>query len=447
MIKKIRDEHQHEYELAEKLGEGGQGQVFRVHNSPLAVKILNKTSERKRDALRNKLTAVKQMPLQDMHIACPIAMLAQPHTGYVMELLTGMVPIKTLMEPPKEGSVTKWYIQTGGLRRRLRLLAKAASLLAQIHGKGLVYGDPSPGNIFVSEDVDSHEVWLLDADNLRYQSAPSDDPIYTPEYGAPELVQGRSGVNTLTDAYAFAVIAFKTLSLVHPLLGDYVNDGEPELEEQALRGELPWIDHTEDDLNQASNGIPREIVLSPRLLDLAQRTFHSGLNDPKQRPGLMEWVEKLTAAAETTLPCPDCGGSFYFKESLCSWCDHPRSNFAILRIVLWDAEKNKIIKRDGREQIITAIMLGEGDRQELTDRHLFGKDSDIPRIHIELDNKLLTLNSLDAQEYRLFASRGEELLGTQSRTLNLIPNNPYRLHLGAADTPHRVIFFQYQGGE
>jgi DNA-binding helix-hairpin-helix protein with protein kinase domain len=370
-------------------------------------------------------------------------MLAEPHLGYVMELLTGMVPIKTLMEPPKQGSVAEWYIQTGGLRRRLRLLAKAASLLAQIHGKGLAYGDPSPDNIFISEDTDAHEVWLIDADNLRYQSAPSDDPMYTPGYGAPELVQGRSGVNTLTDAHAFAVIAFKTLSLAHPLLGDYVNDGEPELEEQALRGKLPWIDHAQEDLNRASNGIPRKIILSRRLQELAQQTFENGLNDPKQRPGLAEWAEKLAVAADSTLRCPECGGSYYFGETTCPWCEHPRPGFAMLRILLSD--EDKIIQRDKRERIIAAIAIGEGESLELTSRQLFGADNDIPRIRIELKQRLLTLQSLDKEEYRLFGSGGEETLGAKARALNLVANNSYRLHLGEGQS-HRVIKFQYQEG-
>ena len=440
----VRDEHQREYELGKLLGKGGQGWVFRVRNSALAVKLLNQTSARKREALRNQLTAVKRMPLQDMHVARPVAMLAEPHLGYVMELLTGMVPIKTLMEPPKEGGIAEWYLQTGGLRRRLRLLAKAASLLAQIHGKGLVYGDPSLGNIFISEEVNSHEVWLLDADNLRYQSAPSDDPIYTPEYGAPELVQGRSGVNTLTDAHAFAVIAFKTLALAHPLLGDYVNDGEPELEEQALCGKLPWIDHAQEDLNRSSRGIPREMVLSRRLVELAQKAFENGLNDPQQRPGMAEWAEKLTIAADSVLRCPECGGTYYFQETVCPWCDHPRSGFAMLRILLSDADK--IIQRGERERIIAAIAIGEGETQELTDQQLFGKDSDIPRIRIELKQRLLTVQSLDKEEYRLFGSGGEERLGVKARMLNLLPNNAYRLHLGPPDTLHRVIKFQYQEG-
>ena len=439
---RVRDELQREYEVGELLGRGGQGVVYRVRASRLVVKLLrDNNSPWRRNKLRNQLTAIKRMPLQDMHIARPVAMLAEPHLGYVMELLTGMVPLKTLMEAPKQG-IAEWYIQTGGLRRRLNLLAKAVNLLSRIHGKGLAYGDPSPGNIFISEDPAAHEVWLIDADNLRYQSSPADDPVYTLEYGAPELVQGHSGVNTLTDAYAFAVIAFRTLALVHPLLGDYVNDGEPELEEQALCGKLPWIDHAGEDLNRASNGIPREMVLSPRLFDLAQRTFEMGLNNPQQRPGLTEWVEKLTIATESTLSCQECGGSFYFKESVCPWCDHPRGGFAILRILLWDAEKASTVKRDNREQIIAAIVLGEGESQELTSRHLFGIDSETPRLRIELDKRLLTLQNLGKQEYRLFASCGEELLGALPRSLNLVADNQYRLHLENSGQ-HRVIKFDY----
>ncbi|MCP4696901.1 MAG: serine/threonine protein kinase [Gammaproteobacteria bacterium] len=439
----VRDEHQREYKLGQLLGRGGQGQVFRVRDDKrLAVKLLNdKNSPRRRDKLRNQLTSVKRMPLQDMHIARPAAMLAEPHLGYVMELLTGMTPIKTLMTPPQQKSIAEWYLQNGGLRRRLRLLAKAANLLAQIHGKGLVYGDPSPGNIFVSEDAAFREVWLIDPDNLRYQSSPSDEAVYTPEYGAPELVRGRSGVNTLSDAHAFAVIAFKTLALVHPLLGDYVNNGEPELEEQAFCGELPWVDHRENDLNRASVGIPREMALSPRLQDLARRTFEEGLNDPQKRPGLMEWTEKLAAAADMTLHCPDCGGAYYCKSLECTWCDHPRPGFAILRMLLQDKETQKIIQKNKREQIIASIMISEGESQILTDRFLHGKDSEAPRIHIELNKRLLTLQSMDDKQYRLLASSGEEMLGARPRTLHLLPGNRYQLHLGSSDQLHRLICF------
>lgn len=95
---------------------------------------------------------------------------------------------------------------------------------------------PFPRNTFVSE-------------NVRHTPA-----FYTPGYGASEFVCGHGAVNTLTDAHALAVLVFQTLSLVHPLLGDAVDEGEPELQKRALAGDeaFPWVDHPEDRCNPAS---------------------------------------------------------------------------------------------------------------------------------------------------------------------------------------------------
>lgn len=55
--------------------------------------------------------------------------------------------LKAMHEEGAEG-----FLRTGGLHRRLRLLAKLARTLAKLHGRGLAYGDLSPANIFVSKD-------------------------------------------------------------------------------------------------------------------------------------------------------------------------------------------------------------------------------------------------------------------------------------------------------
>ena len=41
--------------------------------------------------------------------------------------------------------------------------------------------------------------------------------LHTPGYGAPEVVRWESGVNSLTDAWSLAVIAFQLLTHRHPL--------------------------------------------------------------------------------------------------------------------------------------------------------------------------------------------------------------------------------------
>ena len=339
--KTVRDVNGGCYPLGRQLGRGGQGAVYACQSNPrVAVKISNLFGgHQQAESLRQQLAVVKRFDLTGLPIARPIAMLAKPHVGYVMELITGMDSIATLFRPPLSApSIRDWYVATGGLRRRLLVLQRLATILSQVHGKGLVYGDPSPGNVLVSQSNDGTAIFLIDSDNLRTSSRPDDAFLYTPGYGAPELIAQRSGINSLTDVHAFAVIAFQVLALCHPLIGDEVDDGDPSLEESALCGDLPWIDHPDSTQNRSSRGISRDLVLSPILSRLFERTFNEGLNDPTRRPGLVEWTDALMTAPAVTLTCSHCGWSYYYSLKRCPMCDTPRPRCLVARIGIWDPE-------------------------------------------------------------------------------------------------------------
>jgi len=218
--------------LAKKIGAGGQGEVWLAEGGRRIVKLLRPGADA--EVLRRQFAFVRRLDLGGLHVAKPIAVLKKPHVGYVAEFLGDMVSIKTLLEAPSKDLV-RWHIDTGSLRRRLRLLAHAGEALLGLHAKGVVYADVSHNNVFVSEPVGAVESWLIDLDNLSHESDPR-RAIYTPGYGAPEVVAGTSGCTSLSDAWAFAVLAWHTLTLHHPFIGDLVNDGEPELEDEALEG-------------------------------------------------------------------------------------------------------------------------------------------------------------------------------------------------------------------
>lgn len=464
MIPKARqvvDANGIKYALAKQLGRGGQGAVYEVSGGRLAVKLLFDASPTRREHLRNQLSSVRRLPLQGLDIASPLEMLRPPFLGYVMELLTGMEPIKQLaFVPQAEESPAKWYLGSGGLRRRLRLLAKAADVLSQLHGKGLVYSDPSPDNIFVSASVHAHQVRLIDADNLHYSSSPADRFVFTPGYGAPELISGRSGVNTLTDAHAFAVLTFHTLCLVHPLIGDAVEAGPPELEEEALSGRLPWIDAECDDANRTKAGIPRERVLSPRLKALFVRTFETGLIDPLARPGMAEWAERLAAAAELTIRCPDCDGTYYYTAPCCAWCDAKRPSFMTAEFNLWDpaiSEDGDLVRRpDGTERkivkvggatftpaeplLVTAAMAGVG-REASAGNAI---------CEVRLDGKNILIRALADWPLRLVSVDAKQERPV-SKTPTPVPlgkgRASWRLHLGPRESMHRALSFVHHGGQ
>lgn len=448
------------YALLRELGRGGQGAVYEVEGGRLAAKVAFDGSSARRERLRNQLTQVKRLPIADLEIARPLEMLREPVLGYVMELLTGMQPLKALAVVPKgTPSPAAWYLEGGGLRRRLQLLARSADVLGALHGKQLAYSDPSPHNIFVSESRDATEVRFIDADNIHYASIAGVPTVFTPGYGAPELVRCTGSVDSLTDAHAFSVLAFQTLSLAHPLIGDDVADGPPEREEAALDGRLPWIDHPTEETNRASYGIPRPWILSPLLAEIADRAFDVGLRDRKKRPGVAEWAERLHAAADATLLCPSCKGTFYFKASQCPWCDEPRPVFATAAFNLWDPTLGpgaELLRRpagDRRPAVVVSVLgLTDGETISVTQRLAQGRDGAAgvrPVLEMRLAGPRLALRSLDGGRYRLSSPTGGRSAEVTERVseIRLEPGAAsWRLHLGSPDSLHRVVSFELRQG-
>lgn len=333
----VADMNRHVYLLDRLLGEGGQGSVFSVKGAGLAVKLMPNANREIRERIRQNVARVRRLPLSDLHIARPVQMLSEPHAGYVMELMTGMRPISVITDVPRQFrmDLSSWYLSTGGLRRRLRVCAKLASLLSELHGRGCSYGDLSPSNVYISENPVDTEVWLIDCDNI-YQGV-NPRAVYTLGFAAPELLCTKHGADSLTDGWSLAVIIFQTLAATHPLRGDYVENGGPELEVRAHIGELPWIDHPTDESNRSSKGIPREMVMSTGLRELANRCFDLSARNRLMRPGASAWAEKLHEAANLTLLCPECSSTYFCNRKRCPWCDEPRPTFALANIYLRDS--------------------------------------------------------------------------------------------------------------
>ncbi|GAA1888903.1 protein kinase domain-containing protein [Actinomadura bangladeshensis] len=318
----LHDDRGEALELVEEIGGGGQGTVWSLTGGRAAVKIVKPGTGMAPDRLRGRLAAVRRYDLAGIPIARPLSLLTGDHVGYTMELLDAMTNLGSLAAP--EADVKDWFVRTGGLARRLRLLALAAEAFARLHARGLAYGDISPGNVLVSANSGHDQVWLIDPDNLSVESGGGEPVYFTRGYGAPEVVDDHAGQDSLTDVYSFAVLAFEILTLVHPFQGDAVYADPERLEEAAFAGRLPWIDHSSDDGNRSSLGLARPTVLTRGLQTLARRTFEDGLRRPARRPGMEEWHDKLHQAALLMVPCPDCASTYHGAEARCPWCGRER---------------------------------------------------------------------------------------------------------------------------
>jgi serine/threonine protein kinase len=365
--RKTADQYGNIFQLSEELARGGQGVVFRTTDADLAIKQpLGADGEPDRSGnLQDRFMNIRCLPIPEgIPISLPLSIL-RDEPGYVMKLLNGMKPFQSFYldgetkEKLENEAVPAWlseipdieaarllqhYAMTGSTRRRLFALYKCAAILARLHSDGLVYGDVSPNNAFIGED-ESHEVWLIDADNLRYELVKGGGSVYSPHYGAPEIVQGIDSTRPYSDCWAFSVMAFEMLALVHPFIGRKVldpdedeggwdaeppQDGAPEdIDEQAYAGYLPFVDDEDDDSNEAMSGLPRQLVVTARINQLFQETFGVGRAKPWRRPSLALWAHALAEAFDQSLVCPNCHMSYFHENETCPYCDTPRTKHAL----------------------------------------------------------------------------------------------------------------------
>jgi len=361
---KFIDEYFERHIITSKLGDGGQGVVYNTEDPDLVIKLVTDieknliTDETEIIKHQKKLKSLKILPLpQGIKIAKPIALL-KDNPGYVMQLVRGMIPFKHFwicknsLNEITEDKIPLWleksfkenpvfaqtlihYRNTGGLKRRLLSLTQCASTLVKIHSAGLVYGDISPDNVFISSDLNHNQVWLIDADNLRFEKNKNGGSAFTPSYGAPELMQNTGIGRPRSDCHAFAVMAFYMLSLVHPFLGEAteedddwasIDDGDLNNEDKAYQGILPFIDDPDDESNRCStNQLPRELILTNELKGLFEKNFCDGRLMSWRRPAIYHWPKALAKASDKVIECLNCGMGNYFYSDLskgnCEYCE------------------------------------------------------------------------------------------------------------------------------
>ena len=454
----VTDTNGARHKVGRLLGEGGQGAVYEIEGGRCAVKILSSRASSNTWSLSNQLHFLRQLSLDGIPIAKPIAVLKLPDVGYIMNLLSGMEPISELITPAKSCiSLRDWYLKTGGLKRRLRICAKAADAIASLNARGLCYGDVSAANIFLSKSLASEEVCLIDADNLRFESTATNQPIYTPGFGAPEIVTGQGVNTTLSDAHAIAVLAFKTLSIVHPLIGDSVENGDPEIEEKAFAGQLPWIDHPTDNSNRSSRGLSRETTLSPGLKKLAETTFNEGLQSVIQRPTSRQWADAIDLASRNCVLCSGCKNSFYVNLKNCPWCGIEVSKFIAVSFITWDPEMNQgrgdFLRNTNKKPSVTfKFYLSESEKFIITERMALGYPAEAGMgaiLTIEMKNgDLLFTRNQDACDIQVGSPKNWSMRNNLSFTMKIDDSlKEKQIRFGTDDKRvYRIMICQLEGG-
>jgi serine/threonine protein kinase len=162
----VTDEFGQDFELIKKLGQGGQGVVCSTQFDKVLVKMSTKEDPEKKKQWFKHIRWLMRQPLEQLSIAKPFSQIEDAdkgHFGYAMELMDGLVSLQSLMDTTEQAMVDSAgspgeYLASGGIKRRIQLLAKLARILANLHCRGLAYGDLSPANVFVSKNIEDAEV-------------------------------------------------------------------------------------------------------------------------------------------------------------------------------------------------------------------------------------------------------------------------------------------------
>ena len=183
-LKNVIDASGKSYEIDRKIGEGGQGRIYLLKDGTHIVKMF--PNGPRSLTMKSDINYLIKLGLDKRHYAVPLREIVSPSPGYIAEFASGMIPLSELKWKGQADNFIDWYKNSGGTRKRYRVLANLAYILRSLHSKVLTYCDLSPSNIYVSSDPDKAAVFLLDMDNVRYVALDGRDTKLRTNIQAPD---------------------------------------------------------------------------------------------------------------------------------------------------------------------------------------------------------------------------------------------------------------------
>ena len=197
-----------DWEIHEKLGDGGMGIVYRASHvlisGDFALKMLRPELSRESSVVNRFLAEVKKARLLDHPniVRMELPFKANDSIYLPMELLHGNNLSELLdLEPDP------WPVD-----RTLEIIYQSAAGLGHAHSRSVLHRDIKPENIFVTS---TGRVKLLDfglAKKLGDKSLTAEGmAVGTPVYMAPEILEGKKPI-AQSDMYAIGMILFRMLT-------------------------------------------------------------------------------------------------------------------------------------------------------------------------------------------------------------------------------------------
>lgn len=210
-----------QYNLEEKIGEGGMGVVYRGHHAmlrrPTAIKLLNieKTTDEAIRRFEREVSITSQLKHPNTIAIYDYGRTPEGVFYYAMEYLDGL-NLETLVAtsgPLPEGRV-------------VHILKQLCGSLAEAHALGLIHRDIKPANILLNDRGGVADfVKLLDfglvkaVDRPELQVTQAGSLLGTPLYMSPESIQDPDNVDARSDLYSVGAVGYFLLTGSPPFRG------------------------------------------------------------------------------------------------------------------------------------------------------------------------------------------------------------------------------------
>ena len=356
-----------ELEVIKKLGDGGQGIVYRVKygGKEFALKwyFFSKLRNPKDFYENIKNNIMQGAPARSFLWPIEITEHQDGSFGYLMNIIPQNYKKFSLFLLAKENFSSVETLVNAALN--------IVSGFRALHNKGYSYQDLNDGNFFISPNTG--DVLICDNDNV----APYGFSLGVGgkcRYMAPEIVVGKKRPDIHTDRFSLALILFLLLFGNHPLEGKRTACPclTEALEKKYYGSEPIFTYDPNDDSNCPVRGVHINVINNwPLFPDFIQKTFTEAFSnaaligaDVEHRVPEKQWQEVFTSLRDKIIKC-SCGSETFIDvdsaSSLCIECGRNIPKPPVLKVqkyqvVLYPGNKLYKCHVAGNSEDCTEIM-------------------------------------------------------------------------------------------
>jgi len=251
------------YRITERLGQGGESEVFLAVDRLTGVRVALKTARNSAPDLKREFIRLYRLDhpgllaARDYHRQAGTSLAAFEHfPGITLDAYLSQ-------ERPDQQTLWQIWLQLAGI-------------VAYLHGKEYIHGDIKPENVLVGRDG---AVKLIDL-GLARKTGDAPDPGFsgTAEYSAPEVLSDGTGPSQSSDVYSLGLMLFQALTGQVPSAKDRLEENQT----WSLRLREKLDEKQSEIAVRALNFWPQERYHSA--VHLVQALSQAGHGCPPERP-------------------------------------------------------------------------------------------------------------------------------------------------------------------